>query len=158
MYYKQIIVLSVAGLVLATALGCASRSKALDPAELQSRTAAAQAEFRALIATEITDPTRAATFAALADQRDELMARHSESVQRYADAMRNLSADFDASREDFETLVQDYGQERRAFQEEFVALMDQMKATTTEKEWKKLAKFEIEELGPTTAAHSTGGN
>ena len=158
MYYRKIVVLVSAGLMLAATPGCASRSKDLNPAELQARMTSAQADFRKMITVEIADPARAATFTGLADERDALMVRHSESVRAYAESMKTLSSDYSAAREDFEKLVRDYDSERRGFQAEFVGLIAEMKAVTTEVEWRKLSKFDIDALGPQASAISTGGN
>mgnify|MGYP006287899375 FL=1 len=158
MYYTKILVLFMAGLVLVTAPGCASRSKTPNAYELQERTSAAHADFRKMITVEIADPARAAVFAGLADERDALMVRHSEAVRAYAESMKTLSSDYSATREDFEKLVRDYDSDRRGFQAEFVGLIAEMKAVTTEVEWRKLSKFDIDALGPQASAISTGGN
>ena len=158
MYYHKIVVLVSAGLMLAATLGCASRAKGPDPAELQARTTSAHADFRKMIAVEIADPARAATFAGLADARDALMVRHSESVRAYAESMKTMSSDYSATREDFDKRVRDYDSDRRGFQAEFVALIAEMKAVTTEVEWRKLSKFDIEALSPQASAVLTGGN
>jgi len=158
MYCRKILILFMAGLVLVTAPGCASRSKTPSPYELQERTSAAHADFRKMITVEIADPERAAIFAGLADERDALMVRHSESVRAYAESMKTLSSDYSATREDFEKLVRDYDSDRRGFQAEFVDLTAEMKAVTTEVEWRKLSKFDIDALGPQASAISTEGN
>lgn len=158
MYYMKILILVMAGLVLFTAPGCASRSNVPNSYELQERTSAAHADFRKMITVEIADPARAAIVVGLADERDALMARHSESVRTYAESMKTLSSDYSTTREDFEKLVRDYDSDRRGFQAEFVGLIAEMKAVTTEVEWRKLSKFDIDALGPEASAISTGGN
>lgn len=158
MSYIKFFTFCVACAVLAIAFGCASRSHAPDPDELQARVEATHAEYRELIASQIEDPERAEAFAALSDERDSLIARHSMVVRQYSTAFKELNADYSSTREDFESLLQDYNRERRASQAEFVELMDKMKATTTKKEWEKLAKFELRKLNPRTMAYSTKGN
>ena len=158
MYYREFLVLAMISLALTAGIGCASSSKTPSAYELQERTSAAHADFRKLITVEIADPARAAIFAGLADERDALMVRHSESVQAYAESMKTLSADYSATREDFEKLVRDYDSDRRGFQAEFVGLIAKMKAVTTEVEWRKLSKFDIDALGPQASAISTKGN
>jgi hypothetical protein len=158
MYYRTILILFMAGLVIVTAPGCASRSKTPNAGELQQRSSAAPADFRKMITVEIADPARAAIFAGLADERDALMVRHSESVRAYAGSMKTLSSDYSATRGDFEKLVRDYDSERRGFQAEFVGLIARMKMVTTEFEWRKLSKFDVDALGPQALAISTGVN
>jgi hypothetical protein len=158
MYYNKILILFTAGLVLLSAPGCASRSKTPDHDELQERSSAAQADFRKMINVELADPARAAIFTGLADERDALMIRHSESVRAYAESMKTLSSDYSATREAFERLVRDYDSERRGLQAEFVGLIAEMKAVTTEVEWRKLSKFDIDALGPRASAISSGGH
>ncbi|MEE4110264.1 MAG: hypothetical protein V2I24_13000 [Halieaceae bacterium] len=148
----------MAGFVLVTAPGCASRSKTPNADELQEQTSAAHADFRRMITVEIADPARAAIFAGLADERDALMTRHSASVQAYAESMKTLNSDYTATRDAFEKLVRDYDSDRRGFQAGFVGLIAEMKAVTTEDEWRKLSKFDIDALGPPASAISTGGN
>lgn len=158
MHYRKISTIGVACAALILAIGCASRSHTPSPDELQSRLDATHAEFRELIASEIVDPERAKTFAALSDERDSLISQHSLIVQRYSLAMKKLNSDYLSTREDFENLIQDYNRERRASQVEFIELIGKMKATTTQQEWKTLAKFELKELNPRTMAYSTEGN
>jgi hypothetical protein len=158
MNYAKILVLFMTGLVLVIAPGCASRSNAPNADELQERSSAAHADFRQMITVEIADPARAAIFAGLADERDTLMARHSESVRAYAESMKTLSSDYSATRETFEELVRDYDRDRRGFQAEFVGLIAEMKTVTTEIEWRKLSKFDIESLAPQASAIPTGEN
>lgn len=154
MPYIKIFTTCLACAALAIAIGCASRSPAPNTDEAQARIEATHAELRELIASEIDDPERAKMFAALSDERDNLIDRHFEVVQRYSTTMKKLNADYSATREDFENLVQGYNRDRRASQAEFVELIGKMKAAATEKEWKRLAKFELQKLNPRTMAYS----
>ena len=158
MTFTKIAIISAACVALTIALGCASRSQAPHPDELQAKLKATQVEFRDLIASEIDDPARAKTFAALSDERDSLISKHGEAVQRYSTTMKKLNSDYSSTREDFENLVRDYNRDRRTAQIEFVELIGKMKATTTEKEWKKLAKFELQKLNPRTMSYATEVN
>jgi len=155
MRFTKLCIISAACIALTIAVGCASRSQPPDPDALQARIEATHAEFRDLIASEIDDQERARSFSALSDERDLLISRHFELVQRYSIAMKALIADHSSTREEFETLIHDYNRDRRASQVEFVELIGEMKATTTKKEWKKLAKFELQELNPRTMLYST---
>jgi hypothetical protein len=155
MTFTKILLICAAFIVLTVGVGCASRSQAPDPDELQAKIKTTHAEFRKLIASEIDDPARAKAFAALSDERDRLISQHAEVVQHYSTTMRKLNSDYSSSREDFEQLIRDYNRDRRADQVRFVELIDQMKAGTTEKEWKTLSKFELKELNPRTMSYTT---
>jgi len=156
MPYNIFSVTPLAVIALTLLVGCASKSKALDPDELQANMAESQAEFRELIAREIDDPARAKLFAALADERDSLVSRHSAYVQSYSRSLKKLNSDYSATREDFDNLIETYNTERRSSQAEFLDLIGRMKAATTEKEWKKLAKFELKKLNPPAMTYSVG--
>lgn len=156
MEFMKLPLIALATIALGVALGCAGRSKVQDPEALQAQAAQAHADYRQLIASVIDDPARAASFAALADERDSLIRRHSASVQRYSMAMSALNANYSATREDFEKLIRTYNSARHVAQIEAVALLGRMKATTTQKEWKTLAKFELDNLKPRATVYSTG--
>lgn len=143
-------------IVLAIVLGCASGSKPVDPAAVQAKVEASEAEFRDLANDTIEDRDRAATFIRLLDERDALIADHAGAVRRYAETMKALNADYDASRDDFERVARQYNSDRRLSQSRFVDLMSRMKAATTDKEWKKLSKFELKELDPRKLAYAPG--
>ena len=155
MTFTRILLICAAFIVLTGAVGCASRSQAPDPDELQAKIESTNADYRKLIASEISDPARAKTFAALSDERDRLISKHAKVVQHYSTTMRKINSDYSSSREDFEQLVRDYNRDRRAHQVGFLELIDQMKAVTTEKEWKTLSKFELKELNPRTMSYTT---
>ena len=72
--------------------------------------------------------------------------------------MKALNADYDASRDEFEQVILAYNSERRRAHSRFINLMTRMKATTTEKEWKSLSKFELKELHPQALVHAPGGS
>jgi len=155
MTFTRILLICAAFIVLTGAVGCASRTQAPDPDELQAKIESTHADYRKLIASEISDPARAKTFAALSDERDRLISKHAKVVQHYSTTMRKINSDYSSSREDFERLVRDYNRDRRAHQVGFLELIDQMKAVTTEKEWKTLSKFELKKLNPRTMSYTT---
>lgn len=158
MTFRKLAVISSTCLALSIAVGCASRSQAPDPDKLQAQIDATHAEFRELIASEVDDEARANALAALIDERDRSISEYSEVVQRYSIAMKALNADYSSTREEFDSLIRDYNRDRRAHQVKFVDLIGEMKATTTEEEWKALAKFELKELNPRTMSYSTEVN
>ncbi len=149
--------MAVTCIAAAIVLGCASGSEPIDPAAVQARIADSKAEFRALAASTIEDSGRAIAFAALLDERDALIARQSDTVKRYSESMKKLNADYDATREDFDRLTLKYNSDRRIAQSQFVNIMERMKSATTEKEWKKLVKFELKELNPRALVYTVEG-
>ncbi|WP_100640913.1 hypothetical protein [Marinobacter salexigens] len=149
--------LSVICIAMSVVIGCASRSRDVNPDEAKAQQAEIQAEFQSLIAKEIEDPTRAKAFADLSAKQSELISQHAASVQQYSERLKAMSLDYSAEREELEKLIQDYNVERRRAQAEFLALMGKMKATVTQKEWEKLARFELKKLNPRTLSYIAGG-
>src|SRR5690606_22131150 len=119
---------------LLVVLGCASGSKAIDPEVVQAKVAASEARYRDLARETIADADRARTFVGLLDERETLIAAQAEAVRQYAEELKTLNADYDASRADFDRVVLAYNSERRLTHSRFVDLMSRMKNTTTENE------------------------
>jgi hypothetical protein len=138
-------------------LGCATGSEPIDPEAVQARIADSRAEFRALAESTIEDSGRAGQFVSLLDERDALITTHARAVQQYAETMKSLNTEYDATRDDFEKVILAYNSERRLAQSKFVDIMSRMKAVTTEKEWKRLVKFELKELHPQALVYSSEG-
>ena len=157
MKLSPIFTLAVISIAASVVIGCANTSRDMSPDEQQAQRAKARAEFQNLIATQIDDPVRAKTFTNLSAERDQLISEHKALVQQYSKRLTALSLDYSTERQDLEVLIQEYNVERRAAQTGFLALMGEMKATVTAKEWKKLAKFEQKELGPRTLSRAAGG-
>jgi len=149
--------LGVKAVAVAILLGCASGSEPIDPEAVQARIADSRAEFRALAESTIEDAGRAGQFVSLLDERDALIATHARTVKQYAETMKSLNTDYDATRDDFKNVVLAYNSERRLAQGRFVDVMSRMKAVTTEKEWKRLVKFELKELHPQALVYSSEG-
>jgi len=149
--------LVVKAIAMAILLGCATGSEPIDPEAVQARIADSKAEFRALAASTIEDSGRGDTFVSLLDERDALIVKHARAVQQYAETMKMLNTDYDATRDAFEKVILAYNSERRLAQGKFVDVMSRMKAVTTEKEWKRLVKFELKELHPQALVYSSEG-
>jgi hypothetical protein len=144
--------------VLLVALGCASGPKPVDPEALQAKIQASETEFRELATSTIEDPGRAREFIRLLDERNELIAGHARTVRQYAESLKVLNADYDASREEIERVILKYDNDRRLMQSRFVGFMTRMKAITMESEWKELSKFEMKELNPQALTYKSRGS
>jgi len=156
MKFSQFFILPCAIFAMSVIVGCAGTTKNLNPEELAAQSADTHAKFQDLIANVVDDPIRAKEFSELSAQRDRLIRKHANTVQQYSKILKQLNLDYSTGREEFENVIRDYNQERRSAQVEFLALMDKMKATVTEKEWEKLATFELKNLNPRTMDYPAG--
>ena len=148
-------------LVLATTVfivvGCGFRSTATDPAAVEAQFEAAKQDERQLLTAIVEDPERTNTLLMLLDERNQTVANHAATVETYINNMRTLNADYDAERADFELLFAAYRTDRQTYQQNLVNIIQQMKANTTAKEWKRLAKFQLNELNPRAMTTPAGG-
>jgi hypothetical protein len=69
--------------------------------------------------------------------------------------MAALAADYDARREDFETLLADFNRQRASAQKDTIDLVAAMKAATTADEWKVISRFQLKRLHPRELAYGT---
>jgi hypothetical protein len=123
-------------------LGCVS-SKPRDFASLLQLMQDRGSEEQQLVRTAVADPARAAVVLDLLSQRDGLAADYGAAMTRYEAALRSLDRSYDASRQDFDQLLGDFNATRREFHRAMVELTAEMKAATTEAEWKSLAAFHL---------------
>lgn len=138
-----------AAAVMAFALfmvACSFRSAPPDPAQLERQIADARVEELALARATIPDQERASQFIELLTARDQLLDRLVDDVSQHREAMARLNADYDAERSEFEALLADYNQKRAAAQRSLVDLMLKMKQTTTDDEWRVIARFQANRL------------
>lgn len=135
--------LSVASLLLA---GCAQSAGPAAPAVVQQELADSRIEFRELVGRTVSNADRAATVRALLDRRDQLVRAQADNIERYQAGLRKLNADYGASREAFEALINAYNQQRRLFKNEFLTYTADMKAATTRDEWRVIADYELQVL------------
>ncbi len=145
------------GTVLLMMIGCGTRSTTTDPEALQARFTASKVAERQMVRDVIGDTARASSFLLLLDERDVIVSNYADVVENYIEEMRVLNADYEASREDFERLLTNYREARQSYQRDLVAVIQQMKAATQQNEWKRLAKFQLQELNPRETIHVTGG-
>jgi hypothetical protein len=143
--------------ILMTTASCGFRSTATDPAALEAHFETVRLEERELITKIVEDPQRTRTLFTLLDERDQKVAEHAATVLAYIDNMRTLNADYDAPQADFEQLFASYRANRQTYQKDLVNIVQKMKANTTAKEWKRLAKFQLDELNPRRMTQPSGG-
>jgi hypothetical protein len=140
-------VLGVA-LALFQLAGCDLLVEAPDPAKVQAQVAEFREQEVDLVKSTISDPGRANRFLQLLAERDELISAATEVINAYREEMLLLNADYNASRESIEILVDRFNDQRAAAQREFVAVIGAMKAETTPDEWKVISKFQLKRLHP----------
>ena len=124
---------------------------------MQAQLKASKVAERQLLEDVVEDSKRAETFGLLLDERDTIVSVYADVVADYIASMRALNSDYDATAEDFERLITDYRSARQSYQQDLISVIQRMKATTNEKEWKRLAKFQLQELNPRETAPSKGG-
>jgi hypothetical protein len=135
--------LSVAVLAVAVAVigggvssgGCAGKRQGAAP-EMEDRAA----DLRAAVRKTVADPERAAAVARAIDDLEaaERDARASRAAERHD--LRELNADYDATREQFAVVLQRHADARAGHRRRLAAARDQMIANTTDAEWTALAK------------------
>ncbi len=144
---KPLRYLLVTAILMITA-GCGFRGTATDPAALEAHFESVRQNERQLITKIVEDPQRSNALFMLLDERDQIVSKHAGVVVAYIENMRTLNADYDAPQAEFEQLFATYRNDRQTYQQDLVNIVQQMKANTTAKEWKRLAKFQLNELNP----------
>jgi hypothetical protein len=95
-----------------------------------------------LVRATITDPGRKERMIRLLDDRDKLIADSKDMIISYRQQMTRLNSDYYADRESFEALVDRFNQQRVDAQNQYIALVEAMKAETEPGEWKAISKFQ----------------
>lgn len=150
----------VFALILVQSAGCNLLGEAPDPAKVQAQVAAFREQEVDLVKATISDPGRANRFLQLLAERDRLISAATEKINAYREEMVLLNADYNASRESFEILVDGFNDQRAATQREFVAVIAAMKMETSPEEWKVISRFQLKRLHPrrlTYGAAKQGG-
>jgi hypothetical protein len=156
---------SVTGIVPPTAVllglillaSCATLRQAPDPVKVRAQIAEAREQELALVHATVTDPARAGRFVELLQERDRLVEEHARLLVAHREKLAALTADYDARREDFETLLADFNRQRAAAQKETMELVAAMKAATTPGEWTTIAKFQLQRLEPRQLVYGAAG-
>ena len=134
-----VIVLAVA---LVTATGCSSKP-ALTP---QQQAKADLAAYQAQIREAVPDPARADQLVALADEFNELAWKSIASMNDYRAKVATLNSNYEATRNDYESLFNQQDAVRQDFVHKAIALREKMAALTTGAEWGQLTKARLQVL------------
>ena len=142
------IAIAIIAIVVLVLAACASRKEAPDPAAVQEQIAEYRAEEIDLIRTTVLDEDRADRLVALLGERDRLISDHVNEITAYRKEMSALNANYDAERESFDELLDNYNKQRESAQRDIVALLATMKKETTVDEWKIISKYQLKRLNP----------
>ncbi|HSM30340.1 MAG TPA: hypothetical protein VK854_06535 [Woeseiaceae bacterium] len=125
---------------------CAGLRQSSDPGDVRARIAEYREQETALVRATVSDSSRAERLLALLAERDRLADDYAKRIVEHRQAMAALNTDYDAKREEFEMLLARFNQQRAAAQRESIDVVAAMKETTTEDEWKKIARFQLKRL------------
>lgn len=137
---------TLVGLVLLAS--CATLTRAPDPGKVRAQIAEDREQELALVRATVADPGRAERFIELLAERDRLVEEHAGRLAAHREKMAVLTADYDARREDYETLLAAFNRQRALAQKETIDLVAAMKAATTADEWNTISKFQLKRLDP----------
>jgi hypothetical protein len=90
----------------------------------------------------IPEPERRAQGFELLDTMEQGLAELNRTVEQYAAEAKQLNADYDATREDFNRLMVKFNTSRKSLQQQILTAHFGIKALTTPQEWAALAKIE----------------
>jgi hypothetical protein len=127
---------------------CATLTQPPDPAKVQAQIAEAREQEVEVVLATVADPVRAEHFVELLRERDRLVEEHARRLNAYRKKVADLTADYDARREDFEALLADFNRQRASAQMETIDLLAAMKGATTADEWKTISSFQLKRLDP----------
>jgi hypothetical protein len=127
---------------------CAIRKEAPDPIKVQEKIAEYRSQELELVRATITDSGRLERMTRLLDDRDQLIADSKDMIISYRQQMTRLNSDYYADRESFEALVDRFNQQRVDAQNQYIALVEAMKAETEPWEWQAISKFQMKRLQP----------
>ena len=138
-FFKFVKVFVVLGLILLMN-GCAHQQVS----EEQSRQQMLE-EMRAYL-EKIPDPDRRHQLLALMNTLEEDLAELSQAVDKFGADVQRLNANYDATKEDFHKIFDQFNTSRKRLQQEILASHYKMKELTTAKEWEDLADLEEQAL------------
>ena len=102
-------------------------------------------EMRTYI-TSLPDADRVELLLNIVDRLETDLSALNQNRIRFAKVARALYADYDASPDDFNTLIDEYGAGRALLQQLILASHFEMKDLTSPEEWQQLAKIEEDAL------------
>ena len=146
---KKVWSVPIAGLLLVALVllnSCASLRQSPDPARVLAKIAEYREQEIQLVHSTVADPDRADRFIALLAERDRMAGEYVERITEHREKLAALAADYDARREDFESLLAEFNRRRAAAQQETIELVAAMKAATTAEEWDTISEFQLKRL------------
>jgi hypothetical protein len=125
---------------------CVSPIDAPDPIRQQEEIAEYFKQELELIRSTVSDQHRAERLVQLVGERNRLASDHAQEIGAYRERMSVLNADYNTSRDSFDSLMTRYNGQRVAAQKEFTAMIEAMKKETTAREWGVIARFQLRRL------------
>jgi septal ring factor EnvC (AmiA/AmiB activator) len=104
------------------------------------------AAYEAQIRNIIRDPARADQLVALTKEFQQVATDSIATIKSYRAKVAALNSNYDATREDYETLFNDQDARREAFIKKAVAIRQRMAVYTTDAEWEALKKARLRAL------------
>ena len=129
-------------LALSTAVGCSSKHELTPEQRAQADMTAYEADIRKII----PDPARADQLVALTKEFQQLANESIAAIKSYRAKVAALNANYDATRQDYETLFSAQDASREAFIKKAGAIRERMAVFTTDSEWEALKKARLRAL------------
>ena len=129
-------------LVLTAATGCSSKHGLTPEQRAQADVTAYEAEIRKII----PDAARADQLVALTKEFQQLANESIAAIQGYRAKVAALNSNYDATRQDYETLFSAQDASREAFIKKAGAIRERMTVFTTDAEWEALKKTRLRAL------------
>ncbi|HID28824.1 MAG TPA: hypothetical protein EYP19_02330 [Desulfobacterales bacterium] len=95
---------------------------------------------------KIPDPKRVEQLLVSVDALQQDLSELNRTVRKFRSDMRTLNVNYDATREDFCKIFDEYNMARKGKQRELLTSYRNMKELTTPSEWKSLAKLDEKAL------------
>jgi hypothetical protein len=128
-------------LTLAASAGCSS--KHLTP---EQQAQADMEAYEAQVRKVVTDPARADQLIALTNEFQQQMRDSAAYVREYRAKVTALDSNYEATRADYQILLDQLDAHREAVLKKTAALREQLTALTTDKEWEELKKARLRML------------
>lgn len=127
---------------IAADAGCSSKHDLTPEQQTQADVTAYEAQVRKII----PDPARADQLVALANEFQQLTRESIAKIKSYRAKVAALNANYDATRQDYETVFSEQDASRESFIEKASAIRERMAALTTDSEWEELKKARLRAL------------
>jgi len=130
------------GLAIVAEAGCSSQHDLTPEQQAQADATAYEAQVRKIV----SDPARADQLVALANEFQQLTRESVAQIKGYRAKVAALNANYDATRQDYETVFSEQDASRESFIEKASAIRERMAALTTDSEWEELKKARLRAL------------